>query len=84
MKPFPLSKGEDISVDSQSAVSPFVLGTPVGLKDWDGIYLEENFVSKINFYDVGVCIFNDDGRFARTEITFEVFSLTANAVSLRQ
>lgn len=45
MKLFVFGKGEYISVDSQSAVSPFVLKTPVKLKEWDGVNLEEDFVS---------------------------------------
>lgn len=45
MKLFSFSKGKDISLDSQSAVSPFVLKTPVNLKEWVGINLEEGFVS---------------------------------------
>lgn len=48
MKLFAFSKGEDISLDSQSAVSPFLLKTPIKLKEWDGINLEEDFVS---YYD---------------------------------
>lgn len=45
MKLFVFEKGEYISVDSQSAASPFVLKTPVKLKEWDGVNLEEDFVS---------------------------------------
>lgn len=45
MKLFTFGKGEYILVDSQSALSPFVLKTPVQLKEWDGVNLEEDFVS---------------------------------------
>lgn len=85
MKLFTFSKGEGISVDSHSAVSPFVLKTPVNLKEWCGINLEEDFfMTVINFYNVSVCIFNNIRKFVNAKITFEVFALTAHTVYLRQ
>lgn len=60
-------------------MSPFVLKTPVKLKEWDGINLEEDFVS-----DYDIRIFNNIRKSATAEITFEVFALIANTVYLRQ